>query len=313
MKVILSRKGFDSGAGGCASPIIDDTMLSLPIPSDDDVKFCDYEKLSFGTDTYLSIAKALKTDFNKHGCHLDPDIRRGIRNEPKGWRPAFGQTGAAQTELENAGVVRGDLFLFFGWFRKANKESGQFAYLQPKDGGSNLQAIYGYMQIGEIIKDKGAIQRDYPWHPHSLEERFWQHYQSGKNEGKRKQKKGRDIPSSNTLYVPADSLALGDQELDSLELPGSGTFKFDERVVLTKDGESRTKWDYEKLPEVFGTARDASASVKFSITHHPSPFEQNYFQSADRGQEFVMSENKSVTQWVIDLIKYMAAQDKIES
>ena len=33
MKVILSRKGFDSSYGGCASPILPDgTMLSMPIP-----------------------------------------------------------------------------------------------------------------------------------------------------------------------------------------------------------------------------------------------------------------------------------------
>ena len=34
MKVILSRKGFDSSYGGTASPILPDgTLLSLPIPS----------------------------------------------------------------------------------------------------------------------------------------------------------------------------------------------------------------------------------------------------------------------------------------
>jgi hypothetical protein len=33
MKVILSRKGFDSEYGGIASPILPDgTLLSLPIP-----------------------------------------------------------------------------------------------------------------------------------------------------------------------------------------------------------------------------------------------------------------------------------------
>jgi len=33
MKVILSRKGFDSGYGGFPSPVLPDgTMLSLPIP-----------------------------------------------------------------------------------------------------------------------------------------------------------------------------------------------------------------------------------------------------------------------------------------
>jgi hypothetical protein len=33
MKVILSRKGFDSGYGGYPSPVLPDgTILSLPIP-----------------------------------------------------------------------------------------------------------------------------------------------------------------------------------------------------------------------------------------------------------------------------------------
>ncbi|WP_121240714.1 hypothetical protein [Sulfurisoma sediminicola] len=37
MKLILSRKGFDSAAGGIASPILPDgRMISLPIPSQAD-------------------------------------------------------------------------------------------------------------------------------------------------------------------------------------------------------------------------------------------------------------------------------------
>jgi hypothetical protein len=35
VKIILSRKGFDSAAGGYANPILPDgTLLSLPIPDD---------------------------------------------------------------------------------------------------------------------------------------------------------------------------------------------------------------------------------------------------------------------------------------
>ncbi|MBX2843646.1 MAG: hypothetical protein KTR26_17890 [Flammeovirgaceae bacterium] len=34
-KIILSRKGFDSGMGGIASPILGDKMYSLPIPEAD--------------------------------------------------------------------------------------------------------------------------------------------------------------------------------------------------------------------------------------------------------------------------------------
>ncbi len=37
MKVVLSRKGFDSANGGIPSPIMPDgTMLSLPIPLKDE-------------------------------------------------------------------------------------------------------------------------------------------------------------------------------------------------------------------------------------------------------------------------------------
>ena len=32
MKLILSRKGFDSANGGCPSPILDSRLCSLPIP-----------------------------------------------------------------------------------------------------------------------------------------------------------------------------------------------------------------------------------------------------------------------------------------
>lgn len=39
MKIILSRKGFDSANGGIVSPIFNNgTMLSLPIPSKDHKK-----------------------------------------------------------------------------------------------------------------------------------------------------------------------------------------------------------------------------------------------------------------------------------
>ena len=40
MKVILSRKGFDSSNGGCPSPIMPDgTLLSMPIPSNDEIGY----------------------------------------------------------------------------------------------------------------------------------------------------------------------------------------------------------------------------------------------------------------------------------
>ena len=57
MKVVLSRKGFDSSNGGIVSPIFEDgTMISFPIPSDDSDRFSDlhYKGGKF--------------------CHVDPDL-----------------------------------------------------------------------------------------------------------------------------------------------------------------------------------------------------------------------------------------------
>ena len=57
MKVILSRKGFDSSNGGVPSPIMPDgTLLSMPIPTEDNAHYgelywdgASYEEiLSFG-------------------------------------------------------------------------------------------------------------------------------------------------------------------------------------------------------------------------------------------------------------------------
>ena len=43
MKIILSKKGFDFSNGGIPSPIFEDeTMVSFPIPSDDEYTYGDF-------------------------------------------------------------------------------------------------------------------------------------------------------------------------------------------------------------------------------------------------------------------------------
>jgi hypothetical protein len=84
MKVILSRKGFDSKFGGMPSPIMpDNTLLSMPIPSlNGNNKYSD---LQYGGISYETILKKLRPKkYNaihlkyKGKCHLDPDLRRDI-------------------------------------------------------------------------------------------------------------------------------------------------------------------------------------------------------------------------------------------
>ena len=81
MKIVLSRKGFDSSSGGYPSPILPDgKMLSLPIPGD-------WETLTYsdiiapGGKTYAEIIEELDAgaEIGCEGAHLDPDLVPGAR------------------------------------------------------------------------------------------------------------------------------------------------------------------------------------------------------------------------------------------
>lgn len=114
MRLILSRKGFDSAAGGGPSPILPDgSILSLPIPE------------TRGSRAYAELESPMgnfdKVITDLHGesrtrprrAHFDPDLHADACLPPKGWVPAFGQDSAASAHLDNQGVSAGDLFIFF--------------------------------------------------------------------------------------------------------------------------------------------------------------------------------------------------------
>jgi len=66
---------------------------------------------------------------------------------------------------------------------------------------------------------------------------------------------------------------------------------FNDNLVLTKEGLSRSKWD---LPDCF---RDAEVSY-----HKEDSWKDGYFQSAAIGQEFVVKDNDKVEEWAKSLI-----------
>ena len=73
-KLIISRKGFDSGSGGCPSPIFPDgTMFSLPIPSGDEEMF---EDLQHGDIDVASVVRGVTNGrmSDRNLIHLDPDL-----------------------------------------------------------------------------------------------------------------------------------------------------------------------------------------------------------------------------------------------
>ena len=129
MKIIISRKGFDNANGKCASPILPDgDMVSMPIPTDESsgLKF---EEIFYQGRTYAQMWKELSEKayhlYPSGFCHLDPDIREDVRSEKiPGWKPAFGQTGAAQGYLQGQNVDVGDIFLFLEHFIRQKKRMG---------------------------------------------------------------------------------------------------------------------------------------------------------------------------------------------
>ncbi|MBN8957102.1 MAG: hypothetical protein J0H17_11115, partial [Rhizobiales bacterium] len=145
MRVVFSRKGFDSSAGGCPSPIVDGQPISLPIPvrtTPSPIRYMDL------IGDYESLVEDLtKGKIDRHSrCHLDPDLNPSVLPRLPGWRGALGQVGAAQSHLSNEGVSVGDLFLFWGLFRHAERKNRWIFYGAPE------HRLFGWLQVGEILQ-----------------------------------------------------------------------------------------------------------------------------------------------------------------
>ena len=289
MKLILSRKGFDSGSGGCPSPIFPDgTMFSLPIPvAEDKITYGELRHVSEDLGV-INIGDVVK-DLTSGGygpdspAHLDPDINCSAYLRKEGWRGLFGQADAAETHLYNKDVEEGDLFLFFGLFREAEQTNDHWSFVR---GTSPRHAIWGWLQIGDIypqVGGDGTVATELPWASHHP------HLQYGGD--------------NNTLYAAPADLKIA----NGSKAAGAGVFpRFDERLVLTEPGQSVSRW---KLPRWF-----YPDGGKPALTYHGDPnrwtrkegdSEHIYLQSVGRGQEFVLDcdHYPEAIGWASDLIR----------
>ena len=149
MRIIFSRKGFDSVAGGGASPIIAGRPVSLPIPDTKGISRTTYGDLELGAHAEkASRAKLGAADL----CHHDPMFMPDDT-------AILGQCGSAQGHLAKQGVQAGDVFLFFGLFEG--------------DGQPRHHRIFGYLRIEEIVPLADAPEETRARflavnHPHAL-------------------------------------------------------------------------------------------------------------------------------------------------
>lgn len=287
MKIIISRKGFDSKYGGCPSPIFEGRrMLSLPIPADDGIPASDiYDQDECVGDIIQDLTKG-KID-RSTVVHLDPDLEpNAVKNRMPGWQPAFGQSSSAQSHLRNQDVKCGDLFLFFGWFEHVERTSDQIWKYRK---GSGFHSFFGWLQIGKILEiEPDSIAGLEEWiqaHPHAL---FAEKY--------------RDKP--NVLYVANDYLRINGKRTD---IRGAGTFRnWTDKARLSDASVSKSLWRLPKWMDWRGT-------LKSPLTYHGNPsrwsqddndFELVKLRSAHIGQEFVLDTQQypEAIEWALDII-----------
>ena len=171
-KLIISRKGSDSGSGGCPSPIFPDgTMFSLTIPSGDEEAF---EDLQLGDIDIASVVAGV-TNGRMNGLnlvHLEPDLNfnayryRKDRPDWQQWRGMLGQAGIAQSHLNKQIVGSGDVFLFFGLYRRVEETAQSWRFVR---GAPELHVLWGWLQIDQKYRVGDLGPNDLPrarHHPH---------------------------------------------------------------------------------------------------------------------------------------------------
>lgn len=272
MRLIFSRKGFDSTAGGCPSPIIGGTPVSLPIPTKMPTPICYDDLLGHPyAELVTDLTKSRLTGATR--CHLDPDIDATCLNRVDGWRGCLGQVSAARSHLVKQGVGPGDLFLFWGLFREAEYRDGCWDFV-----GGPEHRIFGWLQVDEVLalgSNGGRAADQRPWlkeHPHARD--GWS--------------------ESNALYVARERLDIPGVRED---LAGWGVLRRGYR--LTAPHAQPSVW---KVPAWLNPALRG-----VGMTYHPQDRwnADGTLRAAARGQEFVanVASDPALTAWLSNLFE----------
>jgi hypothetical protein len=313
MKIILSRKGFDSTNGGIASPIFahrDGSFSLYSLPISLQRATCGYEDILWNGSNLQQLISSLRGKTRSslpNTPHLDPDlVGEALADRVPGWRPIFGQSGATEIQLQNMDVHQPDdpqnrpLFLFFGWYREVQETPTGHSYAPS---AADIHTFFGWLQVESKLVLRGLADRqrtirELPWtarHPHVACE----YYDN----------------QSNAIYIApkpgseTDRLILNGHDTG---LPASGMFRrFDRDIhMLTVPGKSRRNW---RLPLWFFRAGEPTLGMhqkpkqKWRWQLIPNDPEHVELQSVDRGQEFVLDskdhDEEQVRNWIERIVK----------
>lgn len=248
MRIVFSRKGFDTGSGGVPSPILDGSLVSIPIPTSRR-SATTYGDIGLGDIVHDLTRGRIGAS---HLCHHDPDLRVG----------ALGQVGRAQSHLGKNAVGTGDLFLFWGLFRRAVRTPSGYRYVAnaPKE-----HRIFGWLLVGEVVHlgpDGSWATDKYPrLHAHPHCRLGW--------------------PDNNTLYLAAEALHI---DRRSLGLSGTGVFPRSIEVLRLSVPDGPTSlWSVPRWlnPRHGGVGMTYHSAVE--------RWGEATVQTVARGQEFVAS------------------------
>jgi hypothetical protein len=250
-KVVLSRKGFDSTAGGGFSPFDPKTRkyIVLPIPvGKKELEICNplkYEEVhlqgnyldGYPQTNLKSLMETMKkkaTIKTKDGkekseyAHFDPWLGHcpWLAEGSSHQIGAFGQVGIPQAQLHNQGVGEGSLFLFFSRFTTIDKngENKIVPGISRENLNKDLYFIYGWLKVKKVIReykdiiDDKSLQSLKSLHPHATEQYF------------------KNYPN-NTIYI-ADELMFPDDTI-----PGCGYFpRLNTDLCLTASDSDQQKY-----------------------------------------------------------------------
>jgi hypothetical protein len=282
MKIVLSKKGFDSKYGKVPSPILQSgELFSLPIPESlPNSRSKRYDDIKMGSYSLGAIVNDL-TRGNitpDQPAHLDPDLNFDSIPRPQSWKPIFGQAGSAESHLQNQGVKEGDIFLFFGWFRQVEQVAGKYKYVR---NAPDLHIIFGWLQIERRISvdDLPQIPASSLAPPYSRRTKY------GKKD---------------SIYVGTDLIKLPNS---LIKKPGAGTFKrFDPALCLTAPSQKKSLW---QLPSWFYPyGRKSNLSYHQDLSRWTLNNDYVLLNTVARGQEFVLDcdDYPEAIDWLCNLL-----------